>query len=373
MRNSSFCRLAVNGGQLTRDQQRELEHAQQSDPRPVGDLAVSLSMLTAAQCQQLRGALQQELAADGQWLPAALRESELGRLAVYRGLLTLDELKTALWQQQLLVAEGLEEKLGQLMVRSGFLTKHQLLHSLLYEVLFCERCQTLFKVNGFELGMRIKCTSCPVMLKPLPHDMRLVSSSRDLFIDSHGVEERTWYSELAIRHQFCTPEQIKEATDRWARGLGDKSIGEILIGLGHINEAQDEEIHKHVERQRQLKVEKQRIEYQGMRFGEISVKMRLTTSQMLLEALQRKSERGTPVGEALVQLGYLTRNQGLRVLEMQNKAIVRCDPCAKQYNISLRERGLFPSCPDCKQRMTRVQIVETLLFDRELAPVRAEG
>jgi len=372
MKPCTFARMVQGYDMLDRDALQRVGEAQARNNKPLGDIVRDFGMLTVEQVESLRQKIRQQLAEDVQWLPEAMRESELGRLSCYRGLLTEDELKAALWSQALLAAEGVEELLGALLVRSGYLTRHQLLQSLLYEVMFCERCQTLFKVNGHEHGMRIKCTVCPVMLKPPRHDLRLIASSRDLFIDSRGIEERSLYGQLAVRHRFTSEAQIAEATDRWARGLGDQTLGEILIELGHLNAHQHEELLRHVERAEADQREERKRQMGGGKFGEIAVKLGLIHPPMLLAALKRQNAAPPttrlPIGATLVAAGHLTINQGLRILELQDKAILACGQCRKQYTASIKERGMFPACPDCKVRLGRAAMVTSLAVTASLVP-----
>ena len=360
---------AVAQGFVSREALRPAEVRQTEDRRPLGDIALEMGLLSPEQCDAVRGEVRRQLVEDVAWLPEAMRESELGRLAVYRGLLTEDELKTALWTQALLTAEGIDDLLGELMVRCGYLTRHQLIHTLLYEVLFCERCETIFKVNGYERGMRIKCTTCPVMLKRPPEDLRVLASARDLFIDSRAAEERALYGKHAVRHGLCEQQHIMDATNTWARGGGDKQLGQILIELGHIDEEQDKQIWLHVEQERHEKLLRRKAEIGGGKFGEVAVKLGLISTQMLLEIL--KGEGMPPIGERMVEAGYITRNQGLRVLDTQGKAIFGCGPCGRQYNAA--PNGAAHPCPDCRKPMARLDVVETLRVEGALAPAPAES
>lgn len=347
-----------------------LAHSREHDIL-LGDALRELGLLDDPQINSIRKSILAQFQHPG-WMASALRESELGRLACYRRLLSEEELQEALREQALQAAEGFDLLLGQLLVERKLLTHHQLIRTLLYESLFCERCQTLFKVNGYEPGMRVKCTTCPVMLKTPPHDLRLISGSRDLFIDSRGIEDRMHYSQLAVRHGFCTQAQVKEANDRWARSLGDRSLGDVLAELGYLNASQDQELQGHLKRERDRHDELFKHEVAGMQFGKIAVHMGLITAPMLQSVLvAQQKQPGRWLAQMLYEDGYITLGQAVRILELQDKAILACPNCAKKYTVSLKARGLFPPCPDCKTRLERPGLmINNLDVERELTPAR---
>src|SRR4030095_7365003 len=108
----------------------------------------------------------------------------------------------------------------------------------------------------------------------------------------------------------------------------------------------------------------QKVEYL---FGQLLVKNNLATMLQINKCLEiqlKMAEKGvTPIprlGELLVEPAFVDKKTVADVLKMQDKDILFCTGCGRQYNVVGLEEGKAYKCKECGGGMLRRGMVQTL-------------
>jgi hypothetical protein len=111
----------------------------------------------------------------------------------------------------------------------------------------------------------------------------------------------------------------------------------------------------------------QKVEYL---FGQLLVKNNLATMLQINKCLEiqlKMAEKGvTPIprlGELLVEHGFVDKKTVADVLKMQDKDILFCTGCGRQYNVVGIEEGKAYKCKECGGVMLKRALLETLRAD----------
>ncbi|MBI5367870.1 MAG: hypothetical protein HZA54_12595, partial [Planctomycetes bacterium] len=113
---------------------------------------------------------------------AQAEDSRFGRRLEAHGLATADEIADALRVQNLLAANGIHVRLGEILVSRSVLTTSQVRDALALQdktVLNCPRCAQAFNVRGHVPGRDVPCPVChgPLILPPLGGTIRVSGSA----------------------------------------------------------------------------------------------------------------------------------------------------------------------------------------------------
>ena len=111
------------------------------------------------------------------------------------------------------------------------------------------------------------------------------------------------FGELVIDLGFVTEEQLKEVTEMQKRGRA--KLGQIMKQLRLINADHVDEI---------LKAQN---ESDGKRFGDCAIELRIVTEKQCADAVRYQTSSKGVLGDMLIQLGYLTRDQRDEVIKQQ--------------------------------------------------------
>ncbi|HLY07750.1 MAG TPA: zf-TFIIB domain-containing protein [Planctomycetota bacterium] len=191
--------------------------------------------------------------------------------------------------------------------------------------------------------------------------------------------------QLAIEKGLITPAQLSEvmkdqqdgtkpdpnATVRPTNDKGSgRPLGTLLLAKGMIKE-QDlvallEEQNRRLETVKNVQ-KMQKVEYL---FGQLLVKYNLATMLQINKCLEiqiKMAEKGvTPIprlGELLVDHGFVDKKTVADVLRMQDKDVLFCTGCGRQYNVVGLEEGKAYKCKECGGVMLKRALLESLKAD----------
>lgn len=187
--------------------------------------------------------------------------------------------------------------------------------------------------------------------------------------------------QLAIEKGFLTQAQLAELMKEQGNPTSDpmatakaspgaRPLGTLMLSRGLIKE-QDlvgllEEQNRRLEAIRNCQ-KLQKVEYL---FGQLLVKYNLATMLQINKCLEiqlKMAEKGqTPIprlGELLVEHGFVDKKTVADVLKMQDKDILFCTGCGRQYNVVGIEDGKAYKCKECGGVMLRRELLDSLKVD----------
>jgi predicted RNA-binding Zn-ribbon protein involved in translation (DUF1610 family) len=197
-----------------------------------------------------------------------------------------------------------------------------------------------------------------------------VRSRKDIVLGRLALEKR-----LITREQLeeCMREQEKEANDP-NRTLGSSSsvrpLGTVMLEKGLIRqedlvgllEEQADRVKALDSYQKMIKVE--------YLFGQLLVKFNKCTQLQVnkcLQIQQQRAEKGvSPIprlGELLVEHGFVDKQTVAEILKMQDKDVLLCTGCGRQFNVVGLETGKTYKCKECGGVMLQKSLLDTLRAD----------
>ena len=188
--------------------------------------------------------------------------------------------------------------------------------------------------------------------------------------------------QLAVEKGYLTKEQLAEIMKEQQGGApvdpnatvnpskSTRPLGTLLLSKGLLKEqelvALLEEQSRRVEAIRSCQ-KLQKVEYL---FGQLLVKYNLATMLQINKCLEiqlKMAEKGvSPIprlGEMLVEHGFVDKKTVADVLKMQDKDILFCTGCGRQYNVVGLEDGKAYKCKECGGVMLRRALLESLRAD----------
>lgn len=193
------------------------------------------------------------------------------------------------------------------------------------------------------------------------------------------------FGQLAIEKGLITPAQLAEVMKEQQDGAkhdpnatvsptnnskAGRPLGTLLLSKGMIKE-QDlvallEEQNRRLESVKNVQ-KMQKVEYL---FGQLLVKYNLATMLQINKCLEiqlKMAEKGvTPIprlGELLVEHGFVDKKTVADVLKMQDKDVLFCTGCGRQYNVVGLEEGKAYKCKECGGVMLKRALLESLKAD----------
>jgi hypothetical protein len=170
---------------------------------------------------------------------------------------------------------------------------------------------------------------------------------------------------IAVEKGMITDAQLEQALREQDRS--PRTLGEILVAKGLLDDAKLagilEEQERRIQALDQFK-QMQKVEYL---FGQLLVKNNLATQLQInkcLEIQQKMAERGMqPVprlGELLLDHGFVDRRTVTEMLKLQDKDVLFCTACARQYNVVGAEPGRDYKCKQCAGPLVRQAKLDSL-------------
>jgi predicted RNA-binding Zn-ribbon protein involved in translation (DUF1610 family) len=184
-----------------------------------------------------------------------------------------------------------------------------------------------------------------------------VKSRRDLVL-----------GEIAVAKGLVTRARLEECMQvQRENGNDRRPLGEILLERGLITKrdldgllAAQEERLKALEEYKKM----QKVEYL---FGQLLVKTNKATQLQINKCLvkqQELAEKGAKplprLGELLVEHGFVDRETVAEILRMQDKDLLFCTGCGRQFNVLATERGKVYRCKECGGTMVRKSLLDSL-------------
>jgi predicted RNA-binding Zn-ribbon protein involved in translation (DUF1610 family) len=199
----------------------------------------------------------------------------------------------------------------------------------------------------------------------------LVISIKDLLLGQLAVEKGfVTKAQLAdvMKEQQGDGQSDPNATTNASQST--RPLGTLLLSKGLLKE-QDlvallEEQSRRLESVKNVQ-KMQKVEYL---FGQLLVKHNLATMLQINKCLEiqlKMAEKGvTPIprlGELLVEHGFVDKKTVADVLKMQDKDVLFCTGCGRQYNVVGLEEGKAYKCKECGGVMLRRALLESLRAD----------
>jgi predicted RNA-binding Zn-ribbon protein involved in translation (DUF1610 family) len=187
--------------------------------------------------------------------------------------------------------------------------------------------------------------------------------------------------QLAIEKGFLTAAQLAEIMKEQGEtsndpnstanpGKSTRPLGTLMLSKGLLKEgdliALLEEQNRRVETIRNCQ-KLQKVEYL---FGQLLVKHNLATMLQINKCLEiqlKLAEKGVQpiprLGELLVEHGFVDKKTVADVLKMQDKDVLFCTGCGRQYNVVGLEDGKAYKCKECGGVMLRRALLDSLRAD----------
>ena len=187
--------------------------------------------------------------------------------------------------------------------------------------------------------------------------------------------------QLAIEKGFITKAQLAEVVKEQSGGSVDpnatvnpsktiRPLGTLLLSKGLLKEADLVSLLEEQSRRLEAVKNVQKLQKVDYLFGQLLVKYNLATMLQINKCLEiqlKMAEKGTTpiprLGELLVDHGFVDKKTVADVLKMQNKDILFCTGCGRQYNVVGLEDGKAYKCKECGGVMLRRALLESLRAD----------
>jgi hypothetical protein len=188
--------------------------------------------------------------------------------------------------------------------------------------------------------------------------------------------------QLALEKGFITKAQLAEVMKEQAGGgsidpnatvnpsKAPRPLGTLLLSKGYLKE--NDLVGLLEEQSKRLEAIKnvQKLQKVDYLFGQLLVKHNLATMLQINKCLElqlKMAEKGTTpiprLGELLVEHGFVDKKTVTDVLKMQDKDVLFCTGCGRQYNVVGLEEGKAYKCKECGGVMLKKALLETLKAD----------
>lgn len=130
---------------------------------PIGLLLVKLGHLTLSEAQAISGFQDHVLNERSRYVRLNRREFRFGGLLIEYGFATKDQVHECVRIQAQEWARGVQLRLGEIMVKKGYLTADDVRTVLTLQdkkILACRACKTQTNVAGYSPGAKVTCTKC---------------------------------------------------------------------------------------------------------------------------------------------------------------------------------------------------------------------
>jgi predicted RNA-binding Zn-ribbon protein involved in translation (DUF1610 family) len=188
--------------------------------------------------------------------------------------------------------------------------------------------------------------------------------------------------QLAVEKGFVTKAQLADLMkEQHGGGIVDpnatvnpsksvRPLGTLLLSKGYLKEKDLVALLEEQSRRLEAVKNVQKLQKVDYLFGQLLVKNNLATMLQINKCLEiqiKMAEKGvTPIprlGELLVEHGFVDKKTVGDVLKMQDKDILFCTGCGRQYNVVGLEEGKAYKCKECGGVMLRRALLESLRAD----------
>jgi hypothetical protein len=188
--------------------------------------------------------------------------------------------------------------------------------------------------------------------------------------------------QIAVEKGYVTKAQLAEVMKAQSGGgthdpnatvnptKGTRPLGTLLLSKGYLKEQQLVELLEEQTRRLEAIKNVQKLQKVEYLFGQLLVKNNLATMLQINKCLEiqlKMAEKGVnPIprlGELLVEHGFVDKKTVADVLKMQDKDILFCTGCGRQYNVVGLEDGKAYKCKECGGVMLRRALLDSLRAD----------
>ena len=197
-----------------------------------------------------------------------------------------------------------------------------------------------------------------------------VGSKKDALLGRIAVDKRLITEEQLTE---CMQEQVAEAAegqDPEATLRPTKSVrplGVVMLSKGLIKEKDLVDLLEEQNRRLQALKAYQKMQKVEYLFGQLLVKNNQATQLQINKCLvkqQEMAEKGIQpiprLGELLVEFGFVDKATVANVLKLQNKDLLFCTGCGRQFNVVGTKEGMTYKCKACGGVMIRKELLESL-------------
>jgi len=166
-------------------------------------------------------------------------------------------------------------------------------------------------------------------------------------------EDDMHFQKLVLEEGYVTRDQL-DACVQIRKQLPEKhSIKRILLARGYLTGQQLDEIQ---EKQREHRREHGRLTRrlrEEQLFGQIVQNFKYASEEevqeclRIQEKLQEKEDEIVPLGEILLERGYVTDEQHLAVVNYQKNNLLNCPVCSTTFNVIQYRPGAKLDCYNC--------------------------
>lgn len=187
--------------------------------------------------------------------------------------------------------------------------------------------------------------------------------------------------QLAVEKGFLTKEKLAEVMKEQQGVTNDpnatasptkanRPLGTILLSKGILQEKDLVALLEEQNRRLEAIKNVQKLQKVDYLFGQLLVKYNLATMLQINKCLEiqlKMAEKGAApiprLGELLVEHGFVDKKTVADVLKMQDKDVLSCTGCGRQYNVVGLEEGKAYKCKECGGVMLRRALLESLRAD----------
>jgi ribosomal protein S27E len=104
-------------------------------------------------------------------------------------------------------------------------------------------------------------------------------------------------------------------------------------------------------------------------FGELAIQKGWASRDQVEHCLETlRGAQGTKprLGQLMVQMGILTKEQVRDLLTMQSKELFLCSTCTKRYNVVFWNTGKTVTCPTCRTALIRLTHLKGIVADETI-------
>lgn len=196
-----------------------------------------------------------------------------------------------------------------------------------------------------------------------------------------GSKKDALLGRIAVEKGLITEDQLKQCIraqaaesaegadpDQTVRpGKAVRPLGVVMMSKGLIREKDLVELLEEQNRRLHALNAYQKMQKVEYLFGQLLVKHNHATQLQIIKCLEKQqqmAEKGVQpiprLGELLVEHGYVDKNTVAEVLKLQNKDLLFCTGCGRQFNVVGIKEGMTYKCKACGGVMIRRDLLESL-------------
>jgi len=170
---------------------------------------------------------------------------------------------------------------------------------------------------------------------------------------------------IAVDLGFASPQEVDECIRLQQRTR--RPLGQILVEKGCLTRDQLDQIVREQQKKLDVLDPVTQRRKEAILFGKLAIREGLVSSERMNEclAIQGRTGETRPIGEILVERGYLSSRQVQDLLGKHCKKLMICSPCRLRFTVITLSDGRNARCPRCKNPLEELQKPEAVATDAE--------